>query len=87
MILVTKRLKRGLITKMLPWETRIGLQIKIPKVVFTLLRGLGALLVGRNIWVGVLMEQMVVLHVVIRETRLGISPTLKQKANRSIKLP
>ena len=69
MILVIKSLRRGSITKILPWETRIGIQIKIPKVVAILLRGLGALLVGRNIWVYVLPEWMVFLHFVIRATR------------------
>ena len=52
-ILVTKSLRRVYIPKTLPWETRIGIQPKIPKVVAILLRGLGALLVGSNIWVGV----------------------------------
>ena len=52
---------RGFIIKILPWETRIRLQTKIPKVVAILLRGLGALLVRNNILVDVLPEQMVVL--------------------------
>ena len=54
MIIVTKTLRRGSITNILPCETWIGLQIKIPKVVTILLSGLGSLLVGRNIWVDVL---------------------------------
>ena len=68
MILVTKILRRGSIIKILPWEIRIGIQAKIPKVVAILLRGLGALLVGSNIWVSVLPERMIILHVVIRAT-------------------
>ena len=66
MILVTKSLRKGSITKIIPWETRIGLQIKVPKVVVVLLKGIGALIVVRNIWVSVLPEQMVVFHVEIR---------------------
>ena len=68
MILVTKSLRKGSITKIHPWETKRELQTKIPKVLAILLRGLGALLVGSNIWIGVLPEQMVVLNVVIRAT-------------------
>ena len=69
MILVTKSLRKVCITKILPWETRIGLQPKVSKAVAIFFRGLGALLVGSNVWVGVLLEWMVVLHVVIRATR------------------
>ena len=43
MILVTKNLRRGSITKILPRETTIGLKTNVPKVVATLLRGLGVL--------------------------------------------
>ena len=68
MIQVTKIKRSGCNTKILPWETRIGLQIKIPKVVAILLRGLGAILVGSYIWVDVLPERMVVFHVVISAT-------------------
>ena len=60
--------KRGSIIKIILWETRTGLQIKIPKVVATILRGLGALLVGNNIWIGFFTEWMYVLHAVIRYT-------------------
>ena len=49
MILVTKILKRGSITKILQWETRISHKTEIPEVVAILLRGLGTLHVGRNI--------------------------------------
>ena len=43
-------------------------QTKISKVVAIILKGLGALLVGRNMGVGVLHEHIVVVHVVIRDT-------------------
>ena len=68
MILVTKSLRSCTVTKILPWETRIGIQIKILKVVAILLRGLDALLVGSNIWVDVFPEWIVVFHVLIRAT-------------------
>ena len=64
-----QNLRRGSITKILPWETRIRLQTNIPKVVATHLRGLGVLLVGCNIWVGVLPERMVVFLVVEKATK------------------
>ena len=69
MILVTKSVRRVSTSKIFPWETRIGLQTKIPKVLSILFRGLGALLLGSNIWEGVLLERMVVLHVVITVKR------------------
>ena len=47
--LVTKNLRRGCITKILQWETRISHKTEIPEVVAILLRGLGTLHVGRNI--------------------------------------
>ena len=62
-------IRRGSITTSLQWETRKGLPTKIPKEVAILLRGLGALLVETNMRVGVLLERMITLHVVIRETR------------------
>ena len=65
----TKRLRRGFITKILLLNKSTRVQTKIPKVVAILLRGLGTLLVGSNIWVGVLTEHINVLHVVIRVTR------------------
>ena len=68
-IIVTKILIRGSITKFHEWETRIGVKIKISKVVAILLKGLGALLVRSNMGVGVLRERMVITNVVIWETR------------------
>ena len=50
--------KKGSITNILPWETRISLRTEIPELVAILLKGLGALLVGRNIWVDVFPEWM-----------------------------
>ena len=52
-----------------------------------LLRGLCALLMGNNIWVGVLTERIIVLHVVIKDTRLETALTSKKEGTRSIKLP
>ena len=69
MILVTKNLRKGSITNILPWETRRRLQTKIPKVVAILLRVIGVLLMGSNLWVGVLTKRMVVLVVVPKATR------------------
>ena len=52
----------------LPWETRISLKINILKVVVIPMKGLGAVIVERNMRVSILLERMVVLHVVIRAT-------------------
>ena len=52
-VLVNKSLRRGCITKILPWETRRVLQTKFLKVVPILLRGLGYILVVRSIWLDV----------------------------------
>ena len=69
MILVTKNLRIGYFTKSLPWETRIGIPINISKEVAIILRGLRVFLVESNIWVSVLLERMVVLSLVVRDTR------------------
>ena len=52
---------------------------KIPKELDILLRGLGVLLVGNNIWVSIMPEQMISLLVLVRITRLGTS--LKSSPN------
>ena len=64
-----QNLRRGSFTMILPWETRIRLQTNIPNEVATHLRGLDVLLVGCNIWAGVLLERMVVLVVVEKVTK------------------
>ena len=69
MILVTKILRRSFIRKILQCETRKDLFKKSPMVVVILLTGLGALFVGSNIWVGAMLERMVVLHVLISVKR------------------
>ena len=63
MILVTKNLRKGSITKSLPWGTRIGIQIEIPKVVTIIFRGLGILTVKRNICVSILAERNVTTQI------------------------
>ena len=69
MIIATKNIRRGSITKILPWEKFIGIRTNLLKVVATLLRGLDALLVESNIWVAVLPVRMVFLNVVNKSTK------------------
>lgn len=62
-------------------------QTNTTKVVATLLRGLGVLLLERNICVVVLPERMIVLVVVWKDTGWGTSLTSFQEGKMSIKLP
>ena len=48
MILVTKSLRRGSITMIIPWQKRRRVLTNNIKVVATLMKGLGALLVRSN---------------------------------------
>ena len=79
--------RRGPIIKILPWGTRIGFPIQIPKEVVILLKSLGVLVVERNTLIGILPAQMVSLDVGIGGDKMRDYLNLKAKGKEVNKAP